>query len=116
MLVDVPRSRMSPGCSISSENFGALRKGSGVRELQIQAPSLEGALKPFLYFIYHSVITSDAKSQLLLLGVLHTLSTRPGSGSRAAPEGGNSATTCCAQLMLSINPEHVPEMPRPHLN
>lgn len=50
---------MSPHCPIRSDNFGALQKGSGVRELQIQAPSLEGALKPFLYFIYHGVVTSE---------------------------------------------------------
>lgn len=39
---------MAPGCSTSSDNFRALRKGSGVRELQIWATSLKGALT-FLY-------------------------------------------------------------------
>lgn len=35
---------MAPGCPSSSDNFRALGKGSGVRELQIQVTSLEGAL------------------------------------------------------------------------
>lgn len=45
---------MAPGCPTSSDNFGALRKGSGVRELQIGAPSLEGVLN--LFYISATVI------------------------------------------------------------
>lgn len=61
---------MAPGCP-SSDNFRALRKGSGVQELQIWALSLKGALNLFYIFIFQlpfELLNASCKAPAPLAG------------------------------------------------